>query len=243
MSFIDLDGDRVWTREQIMTRANATMRQRFPKFEEFNIFRRFLAEVAPQVTVSAELQADIDEMVIRTGNLQTKVGNAISDNRKLRRAIEYEDAYRRLLWVVLGDFPGVPATVNRTDVDGNPLVVPNPQVVADTAERAAAQTTIDDILAPQLALVTTRGRLVGLVAEDPVALLADVVAYETAATRLAQPILDDDPQIPDTIDDGEGNQIPNPVIVTDYAERAVAQATVDMSSGRVRDLVSARAFT
>lgn len=79
-------------------------------------------------------------------------------------------------------------------------------------------------------------RQAGIAARADMAKLQAALDYEAAVARLAQePVTE-----PATVLDGEGNEVPNPAIAADAAERRTAQAVIESASADTLALVVLR---
>jgi len=184
MSFIDLMGDVVWTPAQIKRRVTDLIRQKCGVEEELQLVR-IMVEEQRGYTPTAEESAAITAFAAHVQTCQAAGDQADADNILLASAIEHEKAVRRLARYRLADgrheqlaqdavidpetgeeispavpyLPAIeplPALVDSVDEDGKMIQIPNPAIVKDDAERAAAQAVIDATGAGALDLVAQR---------------------------------------------------------------------------------------
>ena len=84
------------------------------------------------------------------------------DNDLLIGTIEYEEALLRLDRPVK-EPPEYPEEVPSIDEDGNPIMIPNPDIVLDQQERANAQIIIDNVTTEELALYELRNPIIEVI--------------------------------------------------------------------------------
>lgn len=153
---INLMGNTTFTEAQLARCENRLVASGLPAGEELKMNRGYVIRDSGVPPVMPPGLAGRSEMYIsQLEAVSANMDQIRLDNALLIGTINYEKALTRLEYPIK-EPPEYPAEVPGYDNTGDPIMVTNPEIVKDQAERANAQAVIDDVSAEELALYNLR---------------------------------------------------------------------------------------
>lgn len=128
--------------------AQLEIRSHLSQAQEDNLQRKITGSLLGIYTLSTEEQQEVNDYAATLLAVQAEAAQAVIDNQLVIDAIAYENAVTRLQQTV--------ENVVYNGMNQTTETVTNPLIEQDEAERAAAQTIIDNASAEVLALVELR---------------------------------------------------------------------------------------
>lgn len=169
MAIVDLMSNDRWTGATLRARCQALIAERYSLETEANLNRKINGVGMNLYTLTVEEQAEVNAYAAFLEEIKTAGLQAESDAVLLHQTLDFEAAKDRLAryrladgkpaeviygepdpltgeQAIVGEVPAIeplPALVDEVGQDGTITQVPNPLIVADDAERAAAQGIVD----------------------------------------------------------------------------------------------------